>query len=310
MTLTSEYFTGTIATLGFLFIFVTAFEYIRRNHFELFYYTHIIGYIIAMVGSLTHEISCIYYFTPAIILWIADRIYRSYQSWYVPSSLQSIEPVSNNIMRIRFKYDGLKSLTPGQYVFMAFSHNKNDSVQLHPGGQESSNSNSQNHNKSHYNGNRWWYLNWYPMTVAQISKKIKWDNKTLLPQICDSPIETSATVYIKALGGFTKSLYDASVSGDVDQFKVDGPYGPKLDTYQDHQVMACFATGVGVTPALALIQDCMNRRFAGTSTVLTSRVYLFLIIRYVGKAKLYFSSSFHVYFICFFIPFLFCLICQ
>ncbi|KAG2223229.1 hypothetical protein INT45_006110 [Circinella minor] len=255
MTLTSEYFTGTIATLGFLFIFVTAFEYIRRNHFELFYYTHIIGYIIAMVGSLTHEISCIYYFTPAIILWVADRIYRSYQSWCVPSSLESIEPVSNNIMRIRFKYDRLKSLAPGQYVFMAFSHNRNNSIQSHQNEEEDSINKYQNHNKSHYNENRWWFLNWYPMTVAQINKKIKLDKNTLLPRISGSSVETSATVYIKALGDFTKSLYDASASGHINQFKVDGPYGPKLDTYQDHHVMACFATGVGVTPALALIQD-------------------------------------------------------
>ena len=286
MTLTSEYFTGTIATLGFLFIFVTAFEYIRRNHFEVFYYTHIIGYIIAMVGSLTHEISCIYYFTPAIILWVADRIYRSYQSWCVPSSLESIEPVSNNIMRIRFKYDRLKLLAPGQYVFMAFSHNRNNLIHSHQSEEEGIN-NYQNRKKDHYKENRWWFLNWYPMTVAQINRKIKWDKNTLLPRISNSSVETSATIYIKALGDFTKSLYDASASGQINRFKVDGPYGPKLDTYQDHHVMACFATGVGVTPALALIQDCINRRSVGTSTVLTSTIYLFFIIRYAGKEQNY-----------------------
>ncbi|KAI9497036.1 ferric reductase like transmembrane component-domain-containing protein [Zychaea mexicana] len=264
MTLDSEYMTGTLATFGFFLIFITAFEYIRRNHFELFYYTHIIGFVIAMIGALTHEISCIYYFSPAIILWIADRLLRSYRSWRIPSTLQSIEPVSNNIMRIRFKYDGLGSFVPGQYVFMAFAHSATDKL-----------------GKKYRS---WWqhYLNWYPMTVAEISKTIQWDETTLLPRMRGTSDTSSATVYIKALGDFTKSLYNAASLGQVQSFKVDGPYGPRLE-YQDSHVMACFALGVGVTPALALIQDCMNRRSAGSSTVLTSSIHLYWIIRHAGS---------------------------
>ncbi|KAI9274521.1 ferric reductase like transmembrane component-domain-containing protein [Phascolomyces articulosus] len=303
ITLTSEYFTGAVATLGFLIIFITAFEYVRRNHFEVFYYAHIFGFLIAMVGIATHEMSCIYYMGPAFVLWVADRICRSYQSWCVPSNLQCIEPVSNNIMRVRFKYDGLKSFAPGQYVFMAFSHKNRKKDEDYENSQhQEDNNNGDNKLNNDYtaikrrdsnnNNSKWWYLNWYPMTVAQISKKSQWDNRSnnrLLPRVSDTSDDsdkdddTSATVYIKALGNFTKNLYNASALGHIDHFKVDGPYGPKLDTYQDHHIMACFAMGVGVTPALALIQDCMNRRSAATSTVLTSCIYLFLIIRYADE---------------------------
>ncbi|KAI8143988.1 ferric reductase like transmembrane component-domain-containing protein [Fennellomyces sp. T-0311] len=255
MLLDTEYLTGTVATFGFFFIFVTAFEYIRRNHFELFYFTHIIGFLMAMAASVLHEISCVYYFCPAIFLWAADRLLRSYKSWCVPTTLESIEPVSNNIVRVQFKYDGLRSFAPGQYVFMAFEHAANKLE-----------ARSWRH-----------YLNWYPMTVAQISKKIQWDTSTLLPRALGTT-DVGATVFIKALGNGTKSLYNAATLGQVRTFRVDGPYGPRLD-YQDHHVMACFALGVGITPALALIQDCMDRRSAGVSTVLTSSVHLVWIIR-------------------------------
>ena len=119
------------------------------------------------------------------------------------------------------------------------------------------------------------------MTIAQISRKVQWDGSSLLPRISGTTGAT-ATVFIKALGDGTKNLYKAATLGQVRGFKVDGPYGSELD-YQDYDVMACFALGVGITPALSLIEGCMNRRSMGVSTVLTSRVYLFWIIRHAGK---------------------------
>lgn len=299
--------TGTIAMIGFLLLFVTSFEFIRRNYFEVFYYSHIVGIIIAIIASCWHEAGCFYYFIPTVLLWFFDRCWRSYQSWFTPTKLVQVDPVAGHpstaskspegITRVLFEYQRLKHYQPGQYFFLTLV------------------------NKTR---NRFWnYANWHPMTLsevfparedplttghAQLNEKmaveeLAGDKKKQMDDT-GSGSGTSASssgdnsfisnlrrrnmhqemgsFHMKALGGYTRDLLVESASNEEFEFRMDGPYGPRLE-YQDYKVMALFAAGIGVTPALTLVKDCVEKRAAGVHTVITEKVHLVWALRTVGK---------------------------
>lgn len=305
--------TGTIAMIGFLILFVTSFEFIRRNYFEVFYYSHIVGIIIAIIASCWHEAGCFYYFIPTVLLWFFDRCWRSYQSWFTPTKLVQVDPVAGNpstaskspegITRVLFEYKRLKQYQPGQYFFLTLV------------------------NKTR---NRFWnYANWHPMTLsevfparddplttkdngdAQLNEKIAvedaavgggGDKKTqddagstgnssgsggssFVSNLRRRNMhEDMGSFHMKALGGYTRDLLLESAGNEEFEFRMDGPYGPRLE-YQDYKVMALFAAGIGVTPALTLVKDCVERRAAGVHTVITEKVHLVWALRTIGKYK-------------------------
>ncbi|KAF7730286.1 ferric/cupric-chelate reductase [Apophysomyces ossiformis] len=298
-----EYTTGSIAMFGFLLIFITSIEYVRRNHFEIFYYSHIIGIIVAMIFTCWHEVMCFVYFMPPILLWLADRAWRSYQSWGIKATPIKIDQAvpqtasQEGITRVVFEHKDLKHYHPGQYVFVALA-------------------------KKGYK-HLWQMANWHPMTISEVfrvktvdsgssngaieervidtvissdKEKVKYHDGALSANaaetgsLCEmrrrAPASASAhqgettvaTLHIKGLGAYTRELLkDASTNTPL-HFKVDGPYGPRLE-FQDYKVMSCFAAGIGITPALTLIKDCIERRSAGVKTVSTEQIYLVWVIR-------------------------------
>ncbi|KAI9490520.1 ferric reductase like transmembrane component-domain-containing protein [Zychaea mexicana] len=274
--------TGTIAMIGFLFLFVFSFEWIRRNHFEIFYYTHIFGIIVAIIASCWHETGCFYYFIPAVLLWAFDRIWRSFQSWSVKTKIVNVEAYNSGskhgITRVLFEYSRLSQYHPGQYMFVTLVNKTKRAF--------------------------WNYANWHPMTISEdiIIKKASEKTQTTHEEAAGSSSSTgssshdsnsftnatrrrrsehdqpAASIHIKALGSYTTDLlHSATGHHDLD-LKVDGPYGPRLE-YQDYKTMACFAAGIGITPALTLIKDCAERRAAGVDTVVTEQVHLVWAIR-------------------------------
>jgi hypothetical protein len=294
--------------LGFLLMFGTAFEYIRRNHFEVFYYCHIIGLATAMIGACWHETGCFAFFIPAIGLWLIDRIVRAYKSWVAKTTSVRISEavrysaIQEGIARIVFEYKGLKSFKPGQYVFMSFVRT---------------------------NKKPWQYANWHPFTISEIfraktgqedaiEERIVSPESTIHEkgeknkeqenasagssvtdsdtasyvsslrrrrgmQVNDSPL---ATVHIKGLGKNTQALLKEAANNEKVTVRVDGPYGPHLD-YQDYEVVAAFGAGIGITPAMAFIKDCVERRADGIKTVATSQIYLVWAVRAPGKIYVY-----------------------
>lgn len=96
--------------------------------------------------------------------------------------------------------------------------------------------------------------------------------------------EDMGSFHMKALGGYTRDLLLESAGNEEFEFRMDGPYGPRLE-YQDYKVMALFAAGIGVTPALTLVKDCVERRAAGVHTVITEKVHLVWALRTIGKYK-------------------------
>lgn len=298
--------------LGFLTMFVTSFEYIRRNYFEVFYYCHIFGLLVAIIFACWHEHTCFAFFIPAVTLWFVDRAIRSYQSWHVKSTYVKVDQVlpyssvQEGIVRILFENSGLNRFKPGQYVFVSI---------VKDGGRKI-----------------WEYANWHPLTVSETfrvngnqsvtdsaieervvgntEKSAAKEMKASPPSGSISDVDslsdvselrrrannysnnestTIASVHIKALGGKTRDLLKAAEANEKLTVRFDGPYGPHLE-YQDYEVMALYGAGIGITPALAIVKDCLERRADGVKTVAVEHIYLTWAIRAAGT---YFDIKFN-----------------
>jgi len=123
---------GTICSIS---IFLTVFfsiPYIRKNIFELFYYSHKILSILTIISLSFHYIICLYYVTPSILLYIADLIFRS---------LNTKKILYANIQTYNFK-DGTNynlinltlekniKINPGSYFFICCDNISK--IQWHP----------------------------------------------------------------------------------------------------------------------------------------------------------------------------------
>lgn len=90
-------------------MFIISLGYIRRNYFEVFYYYHVIFMLMGILSACYHENACFAFFIPALILWFADRLVRSYKSWFVKTSsvrVDQVVPLSDKqdgIVRILFE---------------------------------------------------------------------------------------------------------------------------------------------------------------------------------------------------------------
>lgn len=300
-----EYTSGSISMFGFLIMFITSMEYIRRNYFEVFYYSHIFGMLVGIAFACWHEHTCLVFFVPALMLWFADRAIRSYNSWYIKSTYMKVDQVvpyssvQEGIVRILFENTGLNKFKPGQYMFISI---------VKDGGRKI-----------------WEYANWHPITVSEtfrVNNTVQNDSAIEERVVGSGMIEgkgeknnassigsgsdidslsdvsalrrrgnnyyndqagtTVGTFHIKALGGKTRDLLKASAANEKLTVRIDGPYGPHLE-YQDYQVMVLFAAGIGITPALAIVKDCVERRADGVRTVAVEHIYLTWAIRASGK---------------------------
>lgn len=96
-----------------------AFEYFRRNHFELFYYAHHVSFSALIPAVLWHAASGWEFLLPGVALWFLDRTIRIYRS-AKPVQVLSITALNcqeaGRITEIRcqrpFDY------FPGQYCFV------------------------------------------------------------------------------------------------------------------------------------------------------------------------------------------------
>jgi len=113
-----KYMTGTLAWIFLALMYVTSFAFIRRCSFNFFYTIHFlfIGYYIA---ASYHSAAFVPFSIAAGIIWIADRLWRSF-SGACPGRTTEFSLVSENVVRVRFPRSCLSRYTLGQYLFINF----------------------------------------------------------------------------------------------------------------------------------------------------------------------------------------------
>lgn len=71
-------FTGITAAFLFLLIFITTLPFIRSRHFNLFYFTHLLG-IVTIVVICLHASTMFYCTAPGLVMWLLDWLLRLYE---------------------------------------------------------------------------------------------------------------------------------------------------------------------------------------------------------------------------------------
>ncbi|KAI9284379.1 ferric reductase NAD binding domain-containing protein [Umbelopsis sp. AD052] len=293
--------TGTIATLGYIILYITSFETIRRRYFEFFYYSHVFGILLSTAGALAHEYGDMAILAPGVFLWLADRCFRYYNSHYQKTVTVAVEAnEKQTFTRILFKKEGLeKSFIPGQYVFVAIRQSKGFRRMFES-------------------------LNWHPFTISEIMTESsqQQQEKNLetgkVNEVVDglqdekSPTNVSsshtptlssqndsddtavssgfASIHIKGIGNMTKRLFSSSqVKGEQVQLKVDGPFGANSLYFQDYETVVLISAGVGVTPSLTILKDLVEKRSKGYATVRTKTIHFVWSIREIEHAEAFVS---------------------
>ena len=83
-------FTGITPTLIMLAVFITTFPVIRRKHFNLFYFTHLLM-ILAVVVICLHASTMFYCTAPGLAMWVLDWGMRIYElSGKMDSTLEAL----------------------------------------------------------------------------------------------------------------------------------------------------------------------------------------------------------------------------
>jgi hypothetical protein len=228
-----EYQSGTIAAFGFIILYLTSFAFIRRNYFEVFYYSHIIGVLMVIGATFAHQYGAIAFLAPSVFLWVVDRAIRFYDSNYRQTETISVEAAANQpFTRIVFRKENLeKTFVPGQYVFLSIRQSQGVRKVFDA-------------------------LNWHPFTISEILPAYSQHEKNQLlergkvsevikvtdqEKSSDEPISSTATssptaisdndsentayssgvatVHIKDLGNMTKRLF-ANAQSDASQLEV------------------------------------------------------------------------------------------
>ena len=83
-------FTGLTASLIMIAMFLTTFPEIRRKHFNLFYFTHLLS-IVAVIVVCLHASTMFYCTAPGLAMWVLDWGMRIYElSGRMDSSIKAI----------------------------------------------------------------------------------------------------------------------------------------------------------------------------------------------------------------------------
>lgn len=198
-----------------IFIIVSMIHWVRRYFFEFFYFLHIYGSFVLIIGILFHASNGWYFMIPGLFVQFYERIMRMWNSTQIVR-LMHLEQLSQEL-------DVTKLEIAIPYNF-SFDSGKWSALNNHPnvklGG--------------------YCFLNipsispwqWHPFSIA-------------------NPLNSTSTVfYIKNMHrGFTKtlSLLAANAYPNTISIAIEGPYGVDLD-YENYGKIVLVAGGIGITP--------------------------------------------------------------
>merc|ERR1712166_1291279 len=199
---------------------VFAFNKIRRNYFELFYYTHHC-YLVIYVGALWHATSLWYYLIIGLGLYFVDRLIRHSRGCKVVGGLsvtaQGRIDSAHAITRLEIQtLDGLAPMfEAGQYGFINVPEIS--------------------------------ALQWHPFTIssAPCEEKLQFNIKTM-----------GSGTWTESLHQLASSCQHLEM---LPQVNYDGPYGLGLD-WQQYERIILVVGGVGVTPALSILKELYDPR--------------------------------------------------
>ena len=97
--------------------YACSYSYIRRNYFELFYYTHLIVSFIFITAALWHAAQSWRYIIPSLVLYVFDRCLRFYFGCQT-AKLVFFEPIDKETTLISFALDNKDNSLVSLFCFV------------------------------------------------------------------------------------------------------------------------------------------------------------------------------------------------
>ncbi|KAI9148388.1 ferric reductase [Paramyrothecium foliicola] len=120
---TQTTYVGIAAVLPVFVILITSIPWIRRRHYNLFYFSHVILGILILVGSCIHASTNFYLLLPGLLLWIADWIRRLFfgeANGLVRKTPAVLENADNGWLKISLLPTKVITCQPLLYYYLNF----------------------------------------------------------------------------------------------------------------------------------------------------------------------------------------------
>ena len=117
-------FSGVVASSCFVIMLLTSCNYVRRNHFELFYKVHIVGGITAFISLSAHfSFGKLDAAAPFLLLMLGDYFYRAVRTIRADATIVKTTRFADSrdaphFLAIEVKSDRVRLAEPGQYFFV------------------------------------------------------------------------------------------------------------------------------------------------------------------------------------------------
>lgn len=225
---TQTTYTGIAILLLLIIILLTSIPWVRRNHYNFFYYSHVLLGTAILVGGCIHASTDFYLAIPAILFWLLDRAYRIWSQINHKNAVACVEHDGKDWIRITLNGVTRRSSIPTsekeaftsdplQYYYLSFpavsklqSHAFTAAIPATP-----------------HTGPK--FLLQPPGGRSQKRLKKEWTWK------------------VGALASCSPN------SASLNAVSVQGPYGVNDDGYKTASHVVCIVGGTGVTGACSLV---------------------------------------------------------
>jgi len=261
---------GSLAFLCIVLMAVLSWEPVRRRCFELFYFTHLCLFPLAVFFACMHNVLVRYYLIIALGIMFLDRIVGRVRSW------TSCQIVSVRVLQGAGAASAYGAEAPGVPRLIRLEVTKPSAGPLGVGGEFS------------YKAGDYAFLSipslswlaWHPFSITS-NPATSASSQTITFHIVDAA---------GPKGGFTHELThrfaDAAASHLVGAstkppsdfvVKIDGPYGNLSVPAREYGTVALVAGGIGITPLYSLLQALLSDQ--GTSASCVRSIHLIWVSR-------------------------------
>lgn len=232
----SDNFTIPMGWMTFIFMIVfmwlPAINWVRRAHYEVFYYLHHFSMVV-FAFMLWHATMSWYYILGGLVLWTVDHMIRLSRSVGYTVHVDGFEAVAEGtVTQLSYTVSTNTTGLTGNWLQMfqdSTDHAKPNKAPLqHKAGQY-----------CFVNIPAVSTLEWHPFTISSI------------------PGDSSTTHSIKSMGAEEWTGQLSKLSGSDLLVNIDGPYGTSVDCSRYAHVVLV-AGGIGITPLQAVFRDTLQ----------------------------------------------------
>ena len=251
-----------IALFVFLpFMITVGHPIIRRKFWEIFYFIHIYGSLVIVIGLMYHANQSWYFMLPGLVLQFYERLWRLWNSSRSDINILSLKQVSTDIVRLRVNIDNQHPWTTlSAYYFINIPH-----ISL---------------------------FEWHPFSVCNAlnAPYTEFYIKNIGNYSCK----------LLNLATFANTRGQERLSLNKLDIQIEGPFGCDIDYHSYHRLVL-IAGGIGITPIHNLFftlydQSLSNRRENNDEMYMNQlpSIDLIWIVRYADIFEI-FKKSFNKY---------------